>query len=70
MTERAAFLQSDVERAIRAARKTGAVLILEPRSGRMIFDTSTSPRIEPQLPAPDPEEEPNPWEEGLKDAAP
>lgn len=69
MTSRAAILQSDIERALRAAKKLGAVLIIEPRTGRMIFDTAPEPRIE-QLPvALDDAEGPNPWEEGLNDAA-
>lgn len=70
MTTRAVILQSDIERALRAAKKLGAVLIVEPRSGRMIIDPAPEPRIVPQPAQPDAAEEPNPWEEGLNDATP
>lgn len=70
MTSRAVILQSDIERALRAAKKLGAVLIVEPRTGRMIIDPAPEPRIVQFPTAPDAAEEPNPWEEGLDDAAP
>lgn len=70
MTDRARILQSDIERGIRAAKKLRAVLIVEPHTGRMIFDPFPDPRITmPAAPASE-EEEPNPWEEGQRDAAP
>lgn len=70
MTSRAVILQSDIERALRAAKKLGAVLIVEPRTGRMIIDPAPEPRIVQSPAALDAAEEPNPWEEGLDDAAP
>ncbi|GAB7553162.1 hypothetical protein NRB_26680 [Novosphingobium sp. 11B] len=70
MTSRAVILQSDIERALRAAKKLGAVLIVEPRTGRMIIDPAPEPRIVQSPTALDAAEEPNPWEEGLDDAAP
>lgn len=69
MTARSAIHQADIERALRAAKKVGAVLIVEPRTGRMIFDPAPEPRIVEMHPVPDEIVEPNPWEEGLNDAA-
>ncbi len=68
MTSRAGLLQSDIERGIRAAKKLGAVLIVEPRTGRMIFDPNPEPRIAAPAVSQDDDEGPNPWEEGIRDA--
>ena len=68
MTPRAHFRQSDLERGIRAAKKHGVALIVEPSTGRMIFDVSVDAKL-----ASSPthlELSPNPWEEGIKDATP
>lgn len=69
MAARITIHQADIERGIRAARRQGALLIVEPHTGRMIFDPST-PRIDLSPESAEEAEEPNPWEEGLKDAAP
>jgi hypothetical protein len=68
MSNPATLLQSDIERALRAAKKLGAVLIVEPRTGRMIFDPNPEPRIGAPAIGQDDEEGPNPWEEGIRDA--
>lgn len=68
MTPRAHFRQSVLERGIRAAKKHGVALIVEPSTGRMIFDVSEDAKLAASTKYL--ELSPNPWEEGIKDATP